>query len=180
MPGDPAGRPDQVPQDRLALDDPRVLGDVDGGRRLVREAGQVGAATDRLELVAPLERLGDGDDVDRLAPLEQVEHRRVDAAVGLPVEVLGAQELGDLDDRVAVDEDGAEHGLLGFETLRRQTIDHRQDSDGWLGASLSVGGCARPVNEPPRCAGLVPASRPMWASCGRLLWISPEDTRRCR
>ena len=50
-PGDPAGRADQVAQDRLALDDPGVLGGVDGGRRLVREARQVGAAADRLELV---------------------------------------------------------------------------------------------------------------------------------
>ena len=35
--GDPAGRADQVAQDRLALDDPRVLGGVDGGRRLVAD-----------------------------------------------------------------------------------------------------------------------------------------------
>ena len=50
-PGDPAGRADQVAQDRLALDDPGVLGGVDGGRRLVREARQVRPAADRLELV---------------------------------------------------------------------------------------------------------------------------------
>ena len=123
--GDAAGGADQVPQDGLALDDPRVLGGVDGGRRLVAEARQVGASADRLEVLAPLERLGDRDDVDRLAPLEQVEDRRVDAAVGLAVEVLRPEELGDLHDGIAVDEDGAEHGLLGFETLRRQAIDHR-------------------------------------------------------
>ena len=51
-PGDPAGRADQVPQDRLALDDPGVLGDVDRGRRLVRQAREVGPAADRLELLA--------------------------------------------------------------------------------------------------------------------------------
>ena len=49
--GDPPGRPDQVAQDRLALDDPGVLGDVDRGRRLVGQARQVGATADRLELV---------------------------------------------------------------------------------------------------------------------------------
>ena len=53
-PGDLARGGDQVPQDRLALDDPRVLDGVDGGRRLVAEAGEVGPAADRLELaVAP-------------------------------------------------------------------------------------------------------------------------------
>ena len=49
--GDPARRADQVPQDRLALDDPGVLDGVDRGGRLVREARQVGPAADRLELV---------------------------------------------------------------------------------------------------------------------------------
>ena len=118
-PGDPAGGADQVAQDRLALDDPGVLLDVDGGRRLVRQARQVGAPADRLELVLALERLGDGDDVDRLATLEQVEDGGIDPPVRLPVEVRRPQELGDLDDRVAVDEDRAEHRLLGLETLRR-------------------------------------------------------------
>ena len=123
-PGDPARRADQVAQDRLALDDPRVLRDVDGGRRLVRQARQVGATADRLELVLALERLGDRDDVDRLAALEQVQHGGIDPPVGLPVEVGRPQELGDLDDRIPVDEDGAEHRLLSLETLRRKTIDH--------------------------------------------------------
>ena len=117
--GDPPRGADEAAQDGLALDDPGVLGGVDGGGRLVRQAGEVGAAADRFELVASLERLRHGDDVDRLAALEQLEDGRVDRGVGLPVEVLGSQELRDLDDRVAVDEDGAEHGLLGLEALRR-------------------------------------------------------------
>ena len=108
-PSDATGRPDQVPQDRLALDDAGVLGDVDGRRRLVRQTRQVGPAADRLELVLALERFGDGHDIDGLSPLEQVQHRRVDAPVGLTVEVGRPKELGDLDDRVAVDQDGPEH-----------------------------------------------------------------------
>ena len=132
-PGDPAGRSDQVPQDRLALHDPCVLRDVDRGRGLVRQAGQVGTATDGLELVAPFEGLGDGDDVDRLATLEQVEDRRVDPPVGLPVEVGRSQELGHLDHRVAVDQDGAKHRLLGLETLWRQAVNHAGGTPSALG-----------------------------------------------
>ena len=45
-------------------------------------------------------------------------------AVRLPVEVLRAQELRDLDDRLAVDQDRAENRLLGLQTVRRQTVDH--------------------------------------------------------
>ena len=103
-PGDAARGADQVAQDRLALDDPGVLLDVDRGRRLVRQARQVGATADGLELVLALERFRDRDDVDRLAALEQVQDGRVDPRVRLTIEVGRPQELGDLDDRVAVDQ----------------------------------------------------------------------------
>ena len=105
--GDPARGRDEIAQDGLALDDPRVLRDMDRGRRLVRQARQVGPAADRVKFVTPLERLGDGHDVDRLATLVEVEDRGVDAAVGLPVEVGGPEELRDLDDCVAIDEERA-------------------------------------------------------------------------
>ena len=93
--------------------------------------------------------LRDGDDVDRLAPLEQLEHRRVDPAVRLAVEVRRAQELRDLDDRVAVDQDGAEHRLLGLETLRRKAVDHAA-ADSWrtaIGALIVRSACPDSVNE---------------------------------
>src|SRR4051794_33886156 len=58
--GDPPRRADQVAEDRLPLDDPGVLRDVDSGRGLVGKARKVGAPTDRFQLVAPLQRLCDG------------------------------------------------------------------------------------------------------------------------
>ena len=122
--GDPARGADQVPQHRLALDDSRVLRRVDGRRRGVRQGAEVGAPADRFQVLVALERLGDRDDVNRLAPFEQVQDHRVDLGMGLAVEVLGLEELGDLDDRVAVDEDRAEHGLLGLDGLRRKAVDH--------------------------------------------------------
>ena len=59
--------------------------------------------------------------------LEERQHRREDSRVSLAVEVLGVQEIGDLDDRVSIDEDRAEDGLLGIQVLWRQSIDH-----GWV------------------------------------------------
>ena len=73
-----------------------------------------------------LERLRDRDDVDGLATLEQFQRGRVDLGIRLAVEVGRPQELGDLDDRVAVDQDRSEHRLLGFDTLRRKAVDHAQ------------------------------------------------------
>ena len=135
-PGDPPGGPDQVAQDRLALDDPGVLLDVDRGRRLVGEAGQIGTAADRLELVGAFERLGDGDDVDRLASLVEVEDGGVDPAVGLAIEVGGPEEFGDLDDRVAIDQDGAQDRLLGLKTLRRKAVDHAEGTPSAVGVLI--------------------------------------------
>jgi hypothetical protein len=88
---------------------------VDGGRRLVREAREVGPSADRLELFAPLERLRDRDDVDRLATLEQLEDRREDRAVRLAVEVRRTQELRDLDDASRSMRMAPSTGLLGLE-----------------------------------------------------------------
>jgi hypothetical protein len=131
-PRDLARGADEVPQDRLALDDPGVLDGMDRGRRLVRQLRQVRPAADLLEVLAALEGLGDRDKVNGLAPLEELEHRAIDRAMGLPVEVLRLEEFGDLDDRLAVDQDRAEDGLLGLETVRRQAVDH------YVGASVAV------------------------------------------
>ena len=94
------------------------------GRGVVPEGGEVAGSADRLEFGGAFERLGDRDHVDWLAVLEQVQHRGKDAAVGLAIEILRVEEVRDLDDRVAVDEDRPEHGLLGVEILGRQSVDH--------------------------------------------------------
>ena len=181
MPGDPAGSADEVAQDRLALDDPGVLRDVDGGRRLVREARQVGATADRLELVLALERLGDRDDVDRLAPLEQLERGGIDPAVRLAIEVGRAKELGDLDDRVAVDQDGAEHRLLGLETLRRKAVDHAGRTPSAIGSLIVRSASPRPVNEAtgrsrPDVHEVHRPVDPLWTTS----WISTDVRHRAR
>ena len=116
--GDLARGADQVPQHGLALDDVAVVDGVDRGGRLVDEAGQVRRATDLLQRVVALQRLRDRDDVHRLAALIQLEDGLVDAAVRLAVEVLRAEEVRDLDHRVAVDQQGADNRLLCLDGLR--------------------------------------------------------------
>ena len=143
--GDLARGGDEVPQDCLALDDPRVMDGVDGRGRPVAQRGQVRAPAHALEPPGPLEGLRDGHDVDRLAAFEQLEDGAVDEAVGLTVEVLRAQELGDLHDGVAVDEDRAEDRLLGVDALGREAVDH---------VSLRAAGCARPSSRSGRLAAM--------------------------
>ena len=73
-------------------------------------------------------------DVDRLALAVQREHRLVDQPVAVAVEVLGPQALLDDEpvDRAVRQQDGAEHGLLGLERVRRRGADRR-------GLSVAVG-----------------------------------------
>jgi hypothetical protein len=117
--GDLAGGADEAAKDGLALHDAAVLGHVDGGGSVVAESGKVSGAAHRLQIVVAFQGLGDGDDVYRLAMLEELEHGAEDAAVGLAVEILGVQEVRHFDDGVAVDQDGAQHGLLGVHVLWR-------------------------------------------------------------
>src|SRR6185295_7837298 len=116
---------------------------------------------------------------DRLAPLEEVEDGRVDAAVGLAVEVLGPQEFGDLDDGIAVDEDRAEHGLLGLEALRWKAVDHRSPrvldgSDNRLSGPEGIDGKWLIPQPHPRLV------TPRLAACGNHVDIHPNGESGCR
>jgi len=106
---------------------------VNCGGSVVAQRREVARSADSVQLARALQRLRDGDHVDWLAMLEQLQHRGEDAAVGLAVEVLGMEEVRHLNDGVAVDEDGPEHGLLGIEVLGRQSVDHgwRSLEPGW-------------------------------------------------
>ena len=71
---------------------------------------------------APLAQvLGQRDQVDRLALLVQVEHRRVDDPVLLAVEVLGPKAVLDRDriQRPVADQDRAEDRLLRLQVVGR-------------------------------------------------------------
>ena len=80
----------------------------------VAEIGECGATTDLLNLSASLQLFGDGEDVNRLALLVERENSGVDLAVRRLVEVRRLERFGDLGNRVAVDQDGAEYGLFGL------------------------------------------------------------------
>jgi hypothetical protein len=120
--GDLARGADQVSQHGLALDDARVMKSVDRCGREVDEAGQVGRAAHLVKRLVPLEGLADGDDVDGLAPLVELQDGFVDLAVRLTVEILRPERVRHLDHRVAVDEQRTEDGLLGLDRLRRKAV----------------------------------------------------------
>ena len=115
------GRAEQAPQQRVLLDDPRVVAGVAGGRDLVGEALDLGAATGGVELAGLREELGDGERVDRLVALIEGLDRLVDEPVALAVEVVTVQaDVGeDGVQRRRGDHHRAEDRALGVEVLGR-------------------------------------------------------------
>jgi len=76
--GDLARRRDQVPEHRLALDDARVVLDVDRRRDHVHDCGQVGRSSHSVEPLAAGKLVAQRDEVDRLALRVESQHRLVD------------------------------------------------------------------------------------------------------
>ena len=109
---DVAGGRYELPHDGGALHYAAVVLDVDGGGHGAHEVRQVGGAAHVLQGAAQGELVGDGDLVDGLAALEE-GHAGLEAQPRPgDVEVAGAQERGDLGQRLAVYEDGAYDGLF--------------------------------------------------------------------
>jgi hypothetical protein len=80
--------------------------------------------------------------VDRLALAVEGEHRLVDVGVLRPIEVGRPEEVGDLQDRIGVDEDGAEDALLRLDGLWRQLVDAHRGGRSVVGAAVDGRGKA--------------------------------------
>ena len=118
---DPLRGLQQAAQERVLLDDARVVAGVAGDRDGRGEVRDDFAAADLLELALLCEELGNGERVDRLAALVEPFDRVEDLPVALAVEVLLGQP--DVEDhrvhRDLGDHQGAEHRLLCLEVLGR-------------------------------------------------------------
>ena len=77
------------------------------------QLAQVRRTSDAVELLAARQLDLHGERVDALAALEQRLHRPVDPLVPSQIEIVSSQKVGDLEDGVAIDEETAEHLLLG-------------------------------------------------------------------
>ena len=99
-----------------------MVGDIGRRRHDIGDRRDERDAADFLELAVLAQLLCQRDEVDCLIVLRELQHRVVDAAVRLAVEVLRLQDLLRLDDRLFLDHHRAEHCLLSFDVLRRHTI----------------------------------------------------------
>src|SRR5581483_3190990 len=134
----------QASQRRHLANDPRVVARVRGRGHERRELVDALLPADLLELAALVELVGNGDRVDGLSLLIELERRPVDARVRLPVEVAGVEGVARRFDRRLREKHRAEDRLLGIEVLRRER-----------GRNLPDRHHQRAVNRPPVIAATV-------------------------
>ena len=120
---DVGGGLDESAQGGRLVDDLGVVLGVEGGGHAGDEGAEVGLSADALEALLEEELAGDADLVDGLAALVEGVAGFVAVAVGLAVEVLGADERRYAVDRLPVDEQGADDrlfrvGVMWWELLR--------------------------------------------------------------
>ena len=109
---------DQAAARRLALDDLRVILDVRGGRYDAEEGGQVGDAADIIEAAPALQFVRQGGEVGGLALVVEIDDRGVDFPMRPTIEILRVEVGAHADNRLAVDQEGAEDGLLRLAVVR--------------------------------------------------------------
>ena len=119
---------DQVAKGRLFLDDARVVLDVGAARHAVGERRDVGGAADFLELARSLQLVLQRDQVDGVVALAERDHLVEDAAMRIAEEVARVDQLGGVVERLVVDQDRAEYGLLGLEVVRQRPFGRRRRS----------------------------------------------------
>ena len=106
-------RAEQPAQDRAVADDPAVPLDLDGCGHTLGDGTEVRLTTHAVELFAACELDLNGEWVDPFAPFEERLCRVVDPLMPWDVEIVDAEKVRDLEDRVAIDEQAPDHLLLG-------------------------------------------------------------------
>ena len=141
---DLVGRVDQAAERRLLLDDLRVVLDVGRARHAVGQRRDVGRPADLVELAAARQLLLERDEIDRVAALAERDHLLEDAAVRVAEEVARVDQLGGVVERLVVDQDRAEHGLLGLEIVRKRAFRCGEVSQGVAAKKKRARQTARP------------------------------------
>jgi hypothetical protein len=145
--GDVAGRVDELAEQRRLLDDLGVVARRRDRRRGVLQLVERLGPADLGEQTGPAQLVGDGDGVCRGGARVQGADRVEDVAVRRAVEVLRVEpHLADDADRLAREQHGAEHRLLGVDVVRWDPTARRAASrvaavgGAWSGITAGIDG----------------------------------------
>ena len=117
--GDLVARRDQLAQHRALAHDLGVAPQVGRARHALRQRVQVDQAAAVLGLAEALQLLEDRDHVGRLGGIDQAADRRVDQPVLEAVEVAVDEQVAGAVPGAVVEQQAAEHALLGLDRMRR-------------------------------------------------------------
>lgn len=81
------------------------------------EFDEVGVAADLVELFLFFESVSEGEEVDGGAGVPEGVDGGEDLTVFGEIEVFRFEDVGDFNDGIGIDENGAENGLFGFERV---------------------------------------------------------------
>ena len=106
---------DQLAQERAVFDDADVFFNAEAARQTFRQREEVSDAADGVDLFAAAELVGQGDDVDGAAGVDELAHAREDALVGIEREVFGLDAFSGFVIGGVFEQDRAEDGALGVD-----------------------------------------------------------------
>ena len=115
-------RAEKAAQDRAVAHDARVPFDLDRSGHKLGELAQIRRPADPIQLLAARELDLHRERVDPFAALEQRLDGPVDALMPREIEVVFPQQVDHFEDRVAVDEETAEHLLLRRLVVRQLPV----------------------------------------------------------
>ncbi len=122
---DPGASLDQPPQDRSLGHDLGVVTGVGRGRHSGDQRVQVRVTAHPADRAGPGQLGRHRDRVCRLAPAIQIQDRVVDQLVCRAVEVVAAQHLDDVGDRILGQQHAAKNRLFRLDVLRRGAVKFR-------------------------------------------------------
>ena len=114
---------DQAAVDGLVAHDAGVIGGVGRRGHAVDDGGEERLPPQLLEQAAVLQLGAEREHVHGAAALDHVHDHVEDVAVVQVVKIVGRQKLGDVDQRFAVEQAGAEDRPFGVEIARRQAVE---------------------------------------------------------
>ncbi len=117
--GDLIRHRDHLAHYRAFAHDIRIGTDVRRAGGVFRQLRQIGESTRHIQLTARFQRLGERDEVDRLARFQQTLHLGKDQTVRAVEEIFRHDALGDVIPAFVIQHQPTQHRLLRFNRMRR-------------------------------------------------------------
>ena len=116
---DPGRGLDQLPEHRALADNLGIGPDIGRGRRVIGQRREVPHAAGLIQQLMILQPLGGGDDVGGFPGLRERGKGAEDNPMVVAIKITLLDPLGHLVPGVLVEENSAQHGLLGLNGMRR-------------------------------------------------------------